>query len=127
MVIIDNKLYMYRGDDEILQVDISDDSGETVSVQEGETVTLTVRELPSEESDVVFSTSSVPGSNRIIIRHEDTSNAEPGEYSADVQLLTADGKRKTVWPVIDKNAPPKGSKQNENRKNFILLSEVTTD
>lgn len=125
MEIIDNKIYMYRGDDEVLEVDITNSAGEAVEVGEGETVTITVRELPDRESEVVFASTSVPGSNRIIIRHEDTTNAEPGQYSADIQLLTADGMRKTIWPAIDPKDPPKVATQGMNRGNFIILSEVT--
>lgn len=125
MEIIDNKIYMYRGDDEVLDVSLVDDEGTAMELGEGDTVTLTVRELPSEDSETVFSSTSAPGSNRIVIRHADTSGAEPGEYSADIQLLTADGYHKTVWPVIDRKDPPKASKQNMNRGNFVLLSEVT--
>lgn len=127
MEIIDNKIYMYRGDDEVLEVDIVDSTGETVEVGEGETVTLTVRELPSRDSAVVFASTSAPGSNRIVIAHKDTTDADPGEYSADIQLLTADGCRKTVWPVIDKNDPPNAKRQGTNRGNFVLLSEVTME
>lgn len=120
--IIEEKIYLRRGDDEVLEVNLNAGS-DTVQMGEGETLTLTVRELPSLDSPVIFSTTSAPGSNRIVIRHADTADAEYGEYSADVQLLTADGLRKTVWPNIDEENLPKA--RAANLKNFILLPEVT--
>lgn len=120
--IIEEKIYLRRGDDEVLEVNLNAGS-DTVQMGEGETLTLTVRELPSLDSPVIFSTTSAPGSNRIVIRHADTAGAEYGEYSADVQLLTADGLRKTVWPNIDEENLPKA--RAANLKNFILLPEVT--
>lgn len=122
--IIEDKIYMRRGDDEVLEVNLSSGT-ESVQVGENETLTLTVRELPSLDSGMVFSSTSAPGSNRIIINHSDTAEADYGEYSADVQLLTAEGHRKTVWPDIDESAPPKANAK--NLKNFIILPEVTME
>lgn len=122
--IIDERIYMVRGDDEVLEVNVSNDGG-AVTLGESETLTLTVRELPSKESPVIFASTSAPGKTRIVINHADTSDAEYGEYSADIQLLTADGRRKTVWPVVEEdNLPKAGTK---NWKNFILLPEVTME
>lgn len=122
--IIEDKIYMRRGDDEILEVNLSMGE-ETVQVGEGETLTLTVRELPSRDSAIMFSSTSAPGSNRIVINHADTADAEYGDYSADVQLMTAEGYRKTVWPGFDEENIPKASTR--NLKNFILLPEVTME
>ena len=118
---------MYLGDDEVLDVSLKDSLGESVEVGEGETVTLTVRELPSRDSAIIFSSTSSPGSNRIVINHKDTADADSGEYSADIQLLTTDGRRKTVWPAIDEKDPPNPKRQGTNRGNFVLLSEVTIE
>lgn len=122
--IIDGKIYMRRGDDEVLEVNLTA-GGEAITVGENETLTLTVRELPSRDSPEIFQSTGAPGSNRIIINHADTADAEYGEYSADVQLLTAEGLRKTVWPDIDEDNLPKA--RNRNLKNFILLPEVTME
>ena len=120
--IIDEKIYLRRGDDESLEVNLNA-GNESVQIGEGETLTLTVREQPSLDSPIIFTTTSAPGSNRIVIRHEDTAEAPYGEYSADVQLMTAEGYRKTVWPNIDEDNLPKAN--DRNLKNFILLPEVT--
>lgn len=121
--IIDEKIYLRRGDDEVLEVTLNNTDGSTAEIGENETLTLTVRELPVSESPIIFTTTSAPGSNRIVISHADTAEAPYGEYSADVQMMTADGLRKTVWPDFDEDNLPKAKAS--NLKNFILLPEVT--
>ena len=120
--IIDDKIYMRRGDDEVLEVSLNAGE-ESVQMGENETLTLTVRAQPSSDSPIIFSTTSAPGSSRIIINHADTAEADYGEYSADIQMLTAEGYRKTVWPDIDEDNIPKA--KNRNLKNFVILPEVT--
>lgn len=127
MEIINNKIYMYRGDDEALIVSIAADDGSPVEMGEEETLTLTVRQLPTHDSPVQLQCTSEPGSNRIAIPHEKTKDVEPGTYSADIQLMTAAGKRHTVWPAIDRDNLLNASKMITNRANFVLYPEVTTD
>ena len=120
--VIDNVIYLVRGDDESLEVNLQL-GGESVDVGEFETLTLSVRALPDAASLPVFVSTSAPGSNRIVINHADTADADYGEYSADIQILMADGKRKTVWPVLEEGNIPKA--KNKNLKNFVILPEVT--
>ena len=117
--IIDDKIYLVRGDDEAITVNL-DSGGEVYEMQDGDTITLTVREVPSADSPVLFAVSSI--SNRIVIRHEDTAALEYGAYSADVQINLADGTRRTVWPT---NIEDSNRAKQKNIKNFILCSEVT--
>ena len=123
--VIEDRIYLIRGDDEALKVNVTNDAGEAVILGETETLTLTVREQPSRESSVIFASTSAPGSNRIVINHADTADTEYGEYSADVQLLTAEGRRKTVWPVFGEDNIPRAN--DKNWKNFIILPEVTME
>lgn len=120
--IIDDKIYMVRGDDEEIEVAVQNGDGTPYVVQPGDVFTLTVRENPSGESPVLLQTSSLPGSSRIIIRHADTSELNYGAYSADIQLLMADGKRKTIWPALKASASRLSS---SNLRNFNIASEVT--
>ena len=55
-----------------------------------------------------------------MFKHEDTNELSPGYYSAEVQLMTEDGKRITVWPKLVGN----NKTSNSNRKNFCLMTEV---
>lgn len=115
-------IYLTRGDDAVLQVDVELADGSAYELQSGDSLTLTVRADPTPESPVLFSTTAAPGSNRIIINAADTSPHEQGRYSADIQLNTADGKRCTIWPELE------GSKRysKSNLKNFIIMPEVTS-
>ena len=85
-------------------------------------LTLTVRAVPSAESAVLMDIDSLPGSRRIVFRHEDTAELAVGRYSADVQLTTADGKRFTVWPTIAGS----GRYVVKSFNNFVIMPEVTT-
>lgn len=124
--IVDNKILMRRGDDDGFEVTLNSGDG-VVEMESNATLTLTVRESPTKESPVIFSSTSEAGSNWIEIKHEYTAEAEYGEYSADVQLLTSDGKRKTVWPPIDPDTATTTKQLQKNLENFIILPEVTME
>lgn len=115
-------IYITKGDDAVLEVSsITTDSGGEYALQDADVLTLTVRALPSADSPALIQIDALPGSNRIVFRHEDTAELTVGRYSADVQLTTADGKRYTVWPTIT------GSSRYviKNLNNFVIMPEVT--
>ena len=114
-------IYLTRGDDAVLDVNMQNLEGVPYVMQSGDTLTLTVRERPEESSLPVFAATSTPGSSRIIIPAKATAEAEPGQYSADIQLTTQDDKRYTVWPDLDVERRHKTS----NMKNFVIMPEVT--
>ena len=110
-----------RGDDAVIEVPLHNDDNEEYVLGETEFLIFSVRVLPREDSELLVNIVSVPGSNRIVIGHHDTKDLEVGAYSAEVQLMTSDEKRITVWPK------PIGKfkmKDTANRKNFILMPEV---
>ena len=110
-----------RGDDAVIEVPLYNDDKEEYVLGETEFLIFSVRVLPREDSDLLVNIVSVPGSNRIVIGHHDTKDLDVGFYSAEVQLMTSDNKRITVWPK------PVGKfkiKDTANRKNFILMPEV---
>lgn len=121
------EMWMVRGDDEVLAVSpgvmvdgVLDVDGYTV--QDGDVITLTVRETPDDEAAVLMCISSAPGVMRIPIRHEDTASVPYGQYSADIELVTADGIHKTIWPMLKAERTRAGA---TNLKNFNICSEVT--
>ena len=116
-------IYITRGDDAVIDAQLNMQDGATYEVKAGDIVALTVRKLPSAESPIVLSAASVPGSTRIIINADDTKEAMPGKYSADIQLKTADGKRYTVWPSLEGNE----RYTVRNLENFVIMPEVTMD
>lgn len=110
-----------RGDDAVIDIPIENNEGESYAMGDDEYLIFDVRLLPNRDSDLLIDIQSVPGSNRIVIDHAATADLEVGVYSAEVQLMTSDGKRITVWPI------PFGSyrtKERLNRKNFVLMPEV---
>ena len=115
-------IYLTKGDDAVLEVSsIATEGGEEYALQDTDVLTLTVRALPSADSPVLIQIDALPGSNRIVFRHEDTAELDVGRYSADVQLTTAEGKRYTVWPTITGS----GRYVVKNLKNFVIMPEVT--
>ena len=116
-------IYLTKGDDAALEVSsIAAEDGSQYSMQAGDVLTLTVRALPSADSPALIQIDSLPGVNRIVLRHADTAELDVGRYSADVQLTTAEVRRFTVWP----NIAGSGRYVIKNFNNFIIMPEVTT-
>ena len=116
-------IYLTKGDDAALEVSsIAAEDGSQYSMQAGDVLTLTVRALPSADSPALIQIDSLPGVNRIVLRHADTAELDVGRYSADVQLTTADGKRFTVWTTIAGS----GRYVVKSFNNFVIMPEVTT-
>lgn len=110
-----------RGDDACLEIPMENSEKKSYTMGETEYLIFGVRRIPNRESELLINIESAPGSNRIIFQHADTADLDVGEYSAEAQLMTAEGKRITVWPL------PQGRqriKENINRKNFVLMPEV---
>lgn len=108
------------GDDAVLTVPLRTDDGKAYELGANEYLIFSVREKPDEASQLLIETVSETGSHDISITHEMTANIAPGYYSAEVQYMTEDGKRITVWPKLSG-----GSKTSKaNRKNFCLMTEV---
>ena len=112
-------VYLTRGDSAVMSVTLTDDSGAAYTMQDGDTLTLTVRETPSADADIVIQV--VSATTDITISPEDTEDAEVGQYSADVQLTTSDGHIYTVWPPFDTGK----LKSEKNWKNWWITPEVT--
>ena len=116
-------IYLTKGDDAVLEISsIAAEDGSQYEMQAGDVLTLTVRALPSADSPALIQIDSLPGVNRIVLRHEDTAELDVGRYSADVQLTTAEGMRHTVWPTIAGS----GRYVVKNLNNFVIMPEVTT-
>lgn len=121
--IVNNKIYIVRGDDEVLQADIhfTDAQRTPFEMEAGDVLTLSVRALPLETSPLLMQLHSEPGSSRIELTHADTAKLAYGAYSADLQLTRSDGRRMTIWPTQLNGDRLKG----RNLKNFNVAAEVT--
>ena len=116
-------IYLTRGDDAVLDVNMTNLDGETYEMKPEDKLTLTVREKPDESSMPLLMVESQGGTARLEIRSVDTAEIDPGQYSADIQLTTQDGKRYTVWPELEGSARYKTA----NFKNFVVMPEVTME
>lgn len=117
LIIEDDVMYINRGDDAVFNVIIKDDKGQNYEMVAGETLTMTVRELPTEDSEILMQI--VSESNAFKIKHVDTCNIPIGKYSFDVQLNDRYGDIHTVFPILNSHGKIK------NWKNFIVDPEVT--
>lgn len=110
-----------RGDTGVLDVGIVSSSGEEYTMLSTDTLILSVREYPSEDSELLIHISGAPGSGRIPISHDDTAELEPGYYSAEIQLVNDLGEYYTVWPNPVSNERVTAD---INRNNFCIMTEV---
>ena len=116
-------IYLTKGDDAVLEVSsITAEDGSAYELQAADVLTLTVRSMPTALMPALIQIDALPGSNRIVLRHEDTAELDVGRYSADVQLTTAAGKRHTVWPTLSGNL----RYETKSFNNFVIMPEVTT-
>lgn len=116
----DQAIYLTRGDSAEVSIDLTTAGGEIYELGANDILTLTVRKEPTATSTVVFA-KSVKGSGVIPIAPEDTQSAAVGQYSADIQLTTADDEVHTVYPQLE----GKARYRERNFKNFIIMPEVT--
>lgn len=114
-------IYLTRGDDAVIDVQVTNIAGEDYTMQTGDTLTMTVRDVPDSGSPVILAVTSAKGEARIIIDGDETAEINPGQYSADIQLNTQDGKRYTIWPELEGASRYKVS----NFKNFVIMPDVT--
>lgn len=121
LIIEEQNVYLTRGDDATLEFELTLEDGEAYEMAADDQLFFTVRELPSRESEALVSVPGAPGSNVIVLRHADTVALEVGRYSADCQLVTAQGRIHTVWPKPEGS----GRYRERNFKNFVLMPEVT--
>ena len=118
--IVDGKVYLTKGDNEVLPVNLSMHDQEYV-MGENDLLILSVRELPNKNSPLLFRAESNPGSSEIIIPAAATAEIKPGIYSADIEFVSGDGEPITLWPDNVDVKPD----ENKSFKNFIITPEVT--
>ncbi len=121
MIYVENDVInLTRGDDGEIEVPLETDEGYEYVLGENEYLIFGVREQPLLTSPLLLEIRTDGGSNIIRFRHDDTADMDVGFYSAELQMMTADGQRLTVWPML------KGTKRTStaNRRNFCLMTEV---
>lgn len=122
LYIEENAIYITQNDDVALDINMTLEDGSQYQMTENETLTMTVRKLPEETSDVLIAINSIAGSNRIVIQGIDTQNVPPGQYSMDIQL---NRENNTKYTIIPNNVPVSERHKVKNWKNFVVMPEVT--
>lgn len=117
-----NVINLTVGDDAVLTVPLKDAEAHPYTMDPREYLIFALKETPTDESPVLLEINSESGSNQINFTHNDTKDLDVGFYSAEVQLMTVDGQRVTVWPKLEGNNRTSKS----NRRNFCLMTEVVT-
>lgn len=94
----DGVISLTRGDTAYLHLNLTN-NGEPYEFQEGDTVTLTVKQNYDEEKNYLFQ-KVVAAGDTIVIEPQDTKPYEYGRYVYDVQVNTAIGE---VFTVVGPN------------------------
>lgn len=94
----DNDIYLTRGDTAYIGLNLTDNSGDSYEIKDGDTVTLSVKKNIEDENYALQIT--VPLGEDIYIRPEDTKELEYGRYFYDIQITTAYGE---IFTVITKS------------------------
>ena len=83
-----------RGDTARLTVTITNEAQEAYSIQEGDTLTLSVKKAVTDKEYALQKT--ITGSNTFYLEPQDTAGLDFGKYKYDVQLTTVYGDVYTV-------------------------------
>lgn len=95
--IIDNKIYLSRGDSATIGVDIVDDEGEPYTPLLGESVVFTLKRTPSQcKQLIVKEFASENDELTVTLTQDDTSVLAFGVYYYDVALIDDEGNVYTI-------------------------------
>lgn len=83
-----NAIHITRGDSANINVTVANSDGTSYSLQDGDTITFTVKKTTSDKDAIISKNLS---DNVIHIVPSDTSALEYGNYVYDCQLTTATG------------------------------------
>ena len=95
LIIKNNRIYITRGDTATLQLGLETINNSKASIEDGDTIVMTVKKLASDTEPLIQLTADESG--QFAIGPEDTKQLNAGVYMYDVQL-TRDGNIYTVIP-----------------------------
>ena len=98
MIVSGTNLKITRGDTGSIRVAVSDAAGETIPLEDGDMIELTVRLYLGAPKKTLYKkvTEFVNGEALITIHPEDTSNLKFKTYVYDIQLTRANGQVQTI-------------------------------
>lgn len=93
--IINNSIYMTRGDSATLHLEITGVDNKAYTPSNDDAITFTLKKDPAESTPLF---QKQAGTGLIHIEPGDTQNLEYGRYVYDIQLKKADGTVETIIP-----------------------------
>ena len=93
--VINNKIYLTRGDSASFVPSVTDDSGNAYTIQADDTVIMTVKKTTSDTA-YLFQKNLI--NSEFAIKPADTEALDYGDYVYDVQLTMANGYNDTIIP-----------------------------
>lgn len=100
--IIDNKIYLTRGDSATLGVDIVDDEGEPYTPKIDEYIVFTLKRISSQcKQLIVKEFEDVDNEYVITLTQADTIDLSFGVYYYDVALIDGEGNVYTIIPPTE--------------------------
>lgn len=94
--VINNSIYLTRGDTGTLHLEITDDDGKVYTPSEGDELTFTLKKDPTETTSLLQKTIT---NNLLEIKPEETESLDYGRYCYDIQLKKSDGTVETIIPL----------------------------
>lgn len=99
--IIDNKIYLSRGDSCEIDITIKDDNDETYDLKSGETLLFSLKKITNQCKSVLTKEFENVDNDLIISFNEnDTINLSFGEYVYDVILISGDNVYTIIEPTL---------------------------
>ena len=100
--VIDNKIYLSRGDSAIIGIEITDDESEPYTPSSGESVVFTLKRA-TEQCKTIIVKEFIENGNDLIVSFDesDTINLSFGVYVYDVILYDSDGNVYTIIPPTE--------------------------
>ena len=97
--IIDNEIFLSRGDSATIEIEITDDEGESYTPLLGESVIFSLKSSV-DQCKTLFTKLFTSESNSLVVEltQEDTSDLSFGVYKYDVILVTEDGIYTIITP-----------------------------
>lgn len=95
--IIDNKIYLSRGDSAVIGIEITDDEGETYTPGVGEMVLFTLKRVTNQCKTLLVKEFIEDSSDlSVTLTQEDTIDLSFGDYVYDVVLVSDEGDVYTI-------------------------------
>ena len=99
--IIENKIYLSRGDSATIGIEITDDEGEAYTPANDESVVFTLKKLATQCKTLLVKEFDAGDELTVTLTQDDTSTLAFGLYYYDVALIDGEGNVYTIIPPTE--------------------------